>query len=203
MLQRYRGERSGSARYPDDVRLRRAVIASAIAAAAIATALSGCSPIVALDPAAHANDPACADVIVRLPDTLENLPKRETDAQSTGAWGDPAQILLRCGVAVPTVSDLPCVQIDNDVYWLRDDAKAPNYVFTTYGRTPAIAVVVDQTKVTPGLVLSDLDAVISFTKPNGRVCSSVEDSLGSTPTPSPTPSPTPTLSPTASPSPSP
>jgi hypothetical protein len=149
--------------------------------------LAGCSPIVALDPAVHANDPACADVTVRLPDTLEGLPKRETNAQATGAWGDPAEILLRCGVSVPSVSDLPCVETDG-FYWLRDDSKAPTYVFTSYGRTPAVAVVIDQKKLAPGVVLSDLESIIAFTKTNGHTCLSVEDSLGGTASPTPVPS---------------
>jgi len=169
------------------VRFRRAVVAAVFAAAAAAV-LSGCTPIVALKPAPHANDTACADVIVRLPQTVQNLPRRETNAQATGAWGDPAQVLLRCGVTVPTVSDLPCVSVD-DQDWLRDDSNKPNYVFTSYGRTPAIAVVVDQSKLTPGLVLSDLSSVVAFTKPNGHKCLSVEDSLGGTASPSPTPTP--------------
>ena len=151
--------------------------------------LTGCSPIVALDPAPHANDPACADVIVRLPDTLQNLPRRETNAQATGAWGEPAAILLRCGVTVPTASDLPCVETDG-FQWLRDDSKAPSYVFTSYGRTPAIAVVIDQTKLSPGPALQDLEPLVAFTKPNGHKCLSVEDSLGGSPTPGPSPSPT-------------
>ena len=172
--------------------MRRAAIAATAAIMLTAAALTGCSPIVALKPAPHANDTACADVIVRLPQTVQNLPRRETNAQATGAWGDPAQVLLRCGVTVPTVSDLPCVSVD-DQDWLRDDSNKPNYVFTSYGRTPAIAVVVDQRKLTPGLVLSDLSSVVAFTKPNGHKCLSVEDSLGGTasPTPTPTPSPTP------------
>ena len=176
------------------MRLRRAAAASALLLGVVGTLLTGCSPIVALDPAPHANDPACADVIVRLPSTLENLPRRETNAQATGAWGDPAVILLRCGVTVPTASDLPCVQTDTDFQWLRDDSHAPSYVFTSYGRTPAIAVVVDQTKLSPGPALRDLELVVSFTKTNGHKCLSVEDSLGGTA--APTPSPTPTASPT-------
>ena len=164
--------------------------------------LSGCSPIVALTPAPQANASECADVIVRLPQTVQNLPRRETNAQATGAWGDPAQVLLRCGVAVPTASDLPCVTVDGQD-WLRDDANKPSYVFTSYGRTPAIAVVVDQSKLTPGLVLSDLSSVVAFTSPNGRKCLSVEDSLGGTATPSSTPSATPTPTPSATPTPTP
>jgi hypothetical protein len=171
------------------VRIRRTLVASALIAAA-GSVLVGCSAIVALQPAPYANDSACADAIVRLPQTLQNLPRRETNAQSTGAWGDPAQVLLRCGVAVPTVSTLPCVSVDGQD-WLRDDTNAPSYVYTSYGRTPAIAVVIDQSKLTPGLVLSDLLGVVSFTKPNGHKCLSVEDSLGGTASPTPTPTPSP------------
>lgn len=172
------------------MRLRPAVIGAALTATAFGMLLAGCSPIVALDPAPHANDPACADVIVRLPDTLQNLPRRETNAQATGAWGEPAAILLRCGVTVPTASDLPCVETDG-FQWLRDDSKAPSYVFTSYGRTPAIAVVIDQTKLSPGPALQDLEPLVAFTKPNGHKCLSVEDSLGGSPTPGSSPSPTP------------
>jgi hypothetical protein len=168
--------------------IARGPIVAGLVAAVLAGLLTGCAPVVALTPAPHANDVACADVIVRLPDTLENLPRRETNAQGTGAWGDPAQVLLRCGVSVPSVSDLPCVSVDGQD-WLRDDTNAPNYVYTSYGLTPAIAVVVDQRKLTPGLVLLDLSSVVSFTKPNGRTCLSVEDSLGGTSTPTPTPTP--------------
>ncbi len=169
-------------------------VASLLTVAAIGALLAGCSPIVALKPAPHANDTACADVIVRLPQTVQNLSRRETNAQATGAWGDPAQVLLRCGVTVPSASDLPCVSVDGQD-WLRDGANAPTYVFTSYGRTPAIAVVVDQSKLTPGLVLSDLSSVVAFTKPNGRQCLSVEDSLGGSATATPTPSATPTPTP--------
>ena len=171
------------------------MIGTALIAAVAAALLTGCSPIVALDPAPHANDPACADVIVHLPETLENLPRRETNAQATGAWGEPAAILLRCGVTVPVASDLPCVQTDA-VQWLRDDSKAPTYVFTSYGRTPAIAVVVDQAKLSPGPALQDLESLISYTKPNGHECLSVEDSLGATASPTPAPVQTATPSPT-------
>lgn len=166
------------------------MIGAALTVTAIGALLTGCSPIVALDPAPHANDPACANVIVRLPDTLENLSRRETNAQATGAWGDPAAILLRCGVSVPTASDLPCVETDTGFQWLRDDSKAPTYVFTSYGRTPAIAVVIDQKKLSPGPALQDLESVVAFTKKNGHGCLSVEDSLGGGDgSPSPTPAP--------------
>ena len=70
-------------------------------------ALTGCAPTVTLEPAADAANPECAEVIVRLPDTVDNNDYRHTDAQGTGAWGDPAAVLLRCGVPVPGPTTLP------------------------------------------------------------------------------------------------
>jgi hypothetical protein len=169
------------------VRPRPALIAAVLAAAAVGALLTGCSAVVDLDPAPHAGDPACTTVTARLPHTVEQLPRRETDARSTGAWGDPAAVLLRCGVTVPTASDLPCIESDAGYPWLVDDSKSPTLVFTSYGRSPAIAVVVDQTKLSPGAVLHDLEPVVALTAENGRKCLSGDD----VPTPSPTPGPTP------------
>ena len=152
--------------------------ATALLAIAATLALAGCSQVVALDPAGDANNPACADVIVRLPDNLQGLERRETNAQATGAWGYPAAVLLRCGVEVPAASTLPCVEVDG-IFWLRDGADDPTFVFTTFGRDPAVDVVIDQDAASPGLVLSDLSRMVEFTEPNGLECDAVEDSLGS------------------------
>ena len=105
--------------------------------------LVGCAPIVALDPAEDAADPACAEVTVRLPEAIGEAERRETNAQATAAWGEPTGVILRCGVPAPApTSTLPCVTVDG-VDWLRDDTSDPNFVFTTYGRTPAIEVIID------------------------------------------------------------
>src|SRR5664279_2771923 len=92
--------------------------------------LAGCAAIVPLEPADDAANVACADVIVHLPDTVAGLDQRETNAQSTGAWGEPAGVLLRCGVAVPDpTAALACVTAPTDgIDWLRDDSDAPNFV---------------------------------------------------------------------------
>jgi hypothetical protein len=107
--------------------------------------LGGCAAIVPLEAADDATNPTCAEVIVRLPDTVAGLDLRETNAQATGAWGEPATVLLRCGVAVPDpTASLACVTApENGIDWLRDDSDAPNYVFTTYGRDPAVQVIID------------------------------------------------------------
>lgn len=105
--------------------------------------LAGCTPIVALDAADDAANPACAPMMVRLPDTVGGLSARETDAQSTAAWGQPAFVLLRCGVPSPAPNaTLTCTTVAG-IDWLGDDSKDPNFVFTTYGRSPAVEVIID------------------------------------------------------------
>ncbi|MET0304123.1 MAG: DUF3515 family protein [Microbacteriaceae bacterium] len=161
---------------------RRRTASLALVLAATATALTACAPIVPLEPAADANNPVCADVTVRLPDEIQSQPKRETNAQATGAWGDPENILLRCGVEVPAPSTLPCVPIDG-IFWLRNDDDAPNFVFTTFGREPAVQVAIDNDQVSAGIVLGSLSTAVATTVPNGLECRDVEDTVTGEPGP--------------------
>ena len=122
----------------------------------LALVLAGCSQTVALEPADDAANPVCAEVSVRLPDTADGQPLRSTNAQATGAWGNPASIILRCGVPAPApTAELPCLTVEG-IDWLRDDSDAPNYVFTTYGRVPAVEVIVDGDKASGFAALVDL-----------------------------------------------
>ena len=88
---------------------------AALAAVAAVVALAGCSPIVNMQAAPEASDTACADVVVLLPDTVADQPPRETDAQGTGAWGEPASVLLRCGVPPLGPTTDRCVSVDGRV----------------------------------------------------------------------------------------
>ena len=58
--------------------------------------------------------------------------------------------------------------------WLRDPANDPTYVFTTYGRVPALEVIIDSTAVSGFEVLSELAAAVSHLPVEGR-CLSVTD----------------------------
>jgi hypothetical protein len=104
--------------------------------------LSGCAATVNLEPAEDSNNPGCAEVMVRLPSQLGGLQERYTNAQATAAWGDPAAVLLRCGLETVEVSTLPCVTAAG-IDWLVDDSLAPSYRFISYARFPAVEVVVD------------------------------------------------------------
>jgi hypothetical protein len=148
--------------------------------------LTACTPIVTLDPAPDATNPDCAEVSVRLPKSVAGEPLRETNAQATAAWGNPASILLHCGVTVPGPSTLVCVTL-RGVDWLYDPSGAPNYAFTTFGRDPATQVIVNGDQASGTNALVDLAPAIGSI-PATRQCTNPDDVLEET-TPSPTPSP--------------
>ncbi|MDP4634406.1 MAG: DUF3515 domain-containing protein [Pontimonas sp.] len=133
-----------------------------------ASILGGCAPTVALEPAVNANTPECANMMVRLPDTVAELPRRNVNAQSTAAWGEPVAVIVRCGLPTPPPSTLPCATVEG-IDWLRDDSDAPSFVFTTYGLDPATEVIVDSAVVSGTSVLRDIArAVGSQSTPIGQ-----------------------------------
>lgn len=139
-----------------------------MAAFALTLALSACSPTVSLEPAADANNPGCAEVIVRLPDAVDGQERRSTNAQSTAAWGNPATVILRCGIEPVAVSTLPCVTASG-VDWLVDDSAKPSYRFITFGRTPALEVIVDSEKAVGVNALDGLSSAVQSLEPS-KVC---------------------------------
>jgi hypothetical protein len=132
-------------------------------ALALPLALTGCSATVVLPAAPLANDPGCAEVIVRLPADTDGQAKRTTNSQSTAAWGSPVAITLTCGLEPVMVSALPCITAGN-VDWLVDDSDQPNYTFISFGRTPATAITIDSTRSSGANVLDDLGQAVQFTK---------------------------------------
>ena len=152
----------------------------AVALAAAILALAGCAQAVPVTPAEDATNPVCAEVMVRLPDVVAGLEERETNAQASAAWGDPAALILRCGVPVPDpTAELSCVTIEG-VDWLRDGSNDPNYLFITYGRDPAVEVFVDSDASFDGAKVSGLAALTDVANavrqiPATRACISPED----------------------------
>jgi uncharacterized protein YceK len=123
--------------------------------------LSGCTAAVNLDAAEDSNNPACAEVMVRLPAMLGEHEQRFTNSQATSAWGDPAAILLRCGLPAVTVSELPCVTAA-DFDWLVDDSQAPSYRFISYATSPAVEVIVDSQTASGVTTLEALESSVSL-----------------------------------------
>jgi hypothetical protein len=111
----------------------------AVTAFAVATVslLGACSQPVPLEPAADATNPDCAEITVRLPEGIDDFAQRETNAQATGAWGEPAAIFLRCGVPVPGPSTLPCFTVKRHRLAARRAREAPTFKSSsTFGRDP-------------------------------------------------------------------
>lgn len=121
----------------------------ALAALLLAT-VAGCASAVPVTAAQYADDPLCAEVVLALPAELAGLPKLTAGGQATAAWGDPRDpVVLRCGVEPPPPTTDPCVTADDGdsaVDWVavagpEVDGSAP-WTFTTYGRSPAVEVLV-------------------------------------------------------------
>ncbi|WP_369047414.1 DUF3515 family protein [Sinomonas sp. P10A9] len=88
-----------------------------------ALALSACSAPVTVQPAPGAANPACAPLMLALPDSLGDASLRKTTSQATAAWGDPAAVVLRCGVASPGPTTDRCVSV-NGVDWVIKETNA-------------------------------------------------------------------------------
>lgn len=152
--------------------MRRLPIALALAGLAAAT-LSACASTVSVDAAPDATNPQCASVIVALPDVLADgqvggpLDQRATDSQATSAWGEPTAVTLRCGVPVPDPTTASCLTVAG-VDWIdvsAEGSQAQTYV--TYGRDPAVEVVIDPEVISGGTVLGELGSMVERTEQVG------------------------------------
>jgi hypothetical protein len=125
-------------------------------AASALLVLTACSPAVTLTEAPDANNPACAPMMVALPDTLAGAPRRTTTSQATAAWGEPSAVVLRCGVKVPGPTTDKCVTV-NGVDWIFKEGD-PAWTMTTYGRHPATEVVLNPNDISSATVFAELSA---------------------------------------------
>lgn len=117
-------------------------------------ALAACAPVVDVTPARDAANPACAPMMVALPDTIGDAALRKTNSQATAAWGDPSRVILRCGVNVPGPTTDRCVSV-NGIDWVIKEGE-PVWTLTTFGREPATEILMDPDKISSATVLADL-----------------------------------------------
>ncbi len=155
---------------------RLAVVATLAALAA--AGLAGCSQAaVIIEPAPAASDPVCAQVLRATPQELGGAEMRSTTAQAARAWGDPA-ITFRCGVPELGPTTDRCIAVTGadglTVNWVvaennevaGEDSERGRFTFTTYGRSPAIQVVVpvEYAGTDATGVLVDLASAVAFTQ---------------------------------------
>ena len=138
--------------------------------------LAGCASVASVDAAQDAANPLCAEMMVVLPEAIDDAERRSTTSQATSAWGDPSKVVLRCGVEVPGPTTDPCVSV-NDVDWVaNEDEESGIWTLTTYGRTPATEVVLDPNVIPSSTVLATLsDAAQKI--PASKKCVSVDKSV--------------------------
>jgi hypothetical protein len=131
------------------------------------------------------SDPAPAPVAVALPSGASGAPcqalagvwprqvgsltARAVGVQSPAAraWGDPAIVAI-CGYDPPAPSTLECVSVDG-VDWLVQ-RRSDGVQFTTYGRTPAMDVLVPAVYAPEPLLLPAFGAAARTLPETGRHC---------------------------------
>jgi len=129
----------------------RARVLVAVLLGGTACGVTGCAASITVPAGPYAADPLCAAVVLALPRDLDGMARVGTGSQATAAWGDPRDpVVLRCGVEPPAPTTDPCVTADDGttaVDWVAVEGVpaadgTAAWTFTTYGRNPAVEVVV-------------------------------------------------------------
>lgn len=122
---------------------RRQGLIPAIAATIV---LAGCGQAaVEVTPAPGSGDPLCRNAAGAWPETVGGENRREVSTRNDGhveteaAWGDPA-IIARCGV--PSPGPNPNCLDANGIDWVLTRSLSDGKEFVTFGRTPAIQVLI-------------------------------------------------------------
>ena len=155
---------------------RRRALAPAVVV--LLLALTGCSRAVAVDAAPQGYLQACSDVYTALPDGVAGLDRRETTAQGAAAWSGGADgevVVLRCGVAPLEALDTAggCVAIEGQgtqVDWIPAEERDGRVTWTTYGRTPAVALEMPADRAVTSSAPLDVGPAVALL-PQDRACS--------------------------------
>jgi hypothetical protein len=149
---------------------RRPHLTATLAGAILLTLAVGCSDRVTAKLPAGAGDPACTQLGSALPKTLLKQDRRATDPTSPAlaAWGDPA-IILRCGVEPPGPTTEQCTTV-NGIDWVARPL-TNGYDFTTYGRSPAIQVLVPKHYAPETFALTGLASAVAAIPQGEHRCS--------------------------------
>ncbi|MDQ3382782.1 MAG: DUF3515 family protein [Actinomycetota bacterium] len=123
-----------------------------------------------VQPFEGSDTPVCREVADSWPVTVGGQPSRETAVQTRGvaAWGDPA-IIARCGAPVPGPTTDQCLDVEG-VDWVADQLE-DGVAFTTYGRDPAIEVLVPDAYEPEPLVLPAFGAAAQVVPQGDGRCS--------------------------------
>ncbi len=131
--------------------------------------LGGCSSAVEVAAPPQAGSAACAAAADRWPATVSGEGRVETtaDTDAVAAWGDPP-VIARCGLSALGPTTEQCLDVDG-VDWVVRPA-SDGAVFTTFGRDPAIEVLVPQAYAPEPLLLPAFGPAARSLPSNGRTC---------------------------------
>lgn len=119
---------------------------------------------------ARASEPACAAASASWPASVsgQQVVAVRSSSPSVRAWGDPA-LIARCGVEPPAPTTLECVEV-NGVDWVAEPL-SDGTRFTTYGRDPAIEVLIPRRYAPEALLLPAFTPAAGVLPQTGRRCS--------------------------------
>ena len=144
---------------------RRAAALSLTALLALGLAACGTVQVPAGEAAA---DPVCADIVLAAPPQVLGMDRVETSSQGTAAWGSGEDtVVMRCGVTPPGPTTDQCTTLADEneieVDWVVKEIEGDTFLYTTYGREPAIDVSVPRSAAPdqPSAAALDLTQVIT------------------------------------------
>ena len=131
--------------------------------------LSSCGS--AVDVRTPPHSAACEPVTGRWPTTVAGRERAEVDVtgdeRDAAAWGDPA-VIATCGWPALGPTDAECLDVDG-VYWVVDRL-SDGARFTTFGRDPALEVLVPAAYAPEPLLLPAFGDAARALPENGRRC---------------------------------
>ena len=132
--------------------------------------LSACSSVVHVSGPVHAAE--CEPVTAKWPTEVGGKSSRLVDPNGgpegdVAAWGDPA-IIATCGWPALGPTDKECLDVDG-VYWVVEPL-SDGVRFTTFGREPAIEVLVPHAYAPEPLLLPAFGPAAKVLPTNGREC---------------------------------
>lgn len=135
--------------------------------------LASCSSALRIEPFEDADTPACHQASELWPPAVQGMEPRPVALQtpSVAAWGDP-EVIARCGGTPPGPTSSACYDVDG-VHWIEIELD-DGWSFTTYGRDPAIEVLIPD-RYTPALWLLPDFGPAAETIEATAFCSSVGD----------------------------
>ncbi|MEE1649805.1 DUF3515 family protein [Brachybacterium sp. J144] len=136
------------------------------AAGVLAATLTACGTVT-VPSGEFAADPTCADVVIGAPQEVLGLARTETSSQGTAAWGSGEDtVVMRCGVTPPGPTTERCTTLEDGdgvrIDWIVSEIDG-GFLYTTYGREPAIDVSVPSSAAPdqPSAAALDLSRVVS------------------------------------------